>query len=80
MNQALVRCPWCGDDPLYQRYHDQEWGVPLRDERRLFEMLVLEGAQLGTWSWDVISGKSSPLTGRPKPTGCCRIPVSCATA
>ena len=47
MNQALVRCPWCGDDPLYQRYHDQEWGVPLRDERRLFEMLVLEGAQAG---------------------------------
>lgn len=50
MNQALVRCPWCGDDPLYQRYHDQEWGVPLRDERRLFEMLVLEGAQAGL-SW-----------------------------
>ncbi|WP_111642951.1 DNA-3-methyladenine glycosylase I [Marinimicrobium alkaliphilum] len=45
--QALVRCDWCGDDPLYQAYHDDEWGVPLRDERKLFEFLILEGAQAG---------------------------------
>ena len=43
----VVRCEWCGDDPLYVRYHDEEWGVPSRDERHLFEMLVLEGAQAG---------------------------------
>lgn len=48
--QDRVRCPWCGSDPLYIAYHDEEWGVPLRDDRRLFEMLVLEGAQAGL-SW-----------------------------
>ena len=41
------RCAWCGTDPLYVRYHDREWGAPLHDERRLFEMLILEGAQAG---------------------------------
>ena len=41
------RCSWCGDDDLYVRYHDEEWGVPLRDDRALFEFLVLEGAQAG---------------------------------
>ena len=41
------RCPWCGDDPLYVRYHDEEWGVPVHDDRRLFEFLVLEGFQAG---------------------------------
>ncbi len=41
------RCPWAGTDPLYVAYHDQEWGVPSRDDRHLFEMLVLEGAQAG---------------------------------
>jgi len=40
----LQRCAWAGDDPLYVTYHDREWGVPLHDERRLFEMLILEGA------------------------------------
>jgi len=45
-----VRCGWCGTDPLYVAYHDSEWGVPLHDDRRLFEMLVLEGAQAGL-SW-----------------------------
>lgn len=49
----LVRCPWCGDDPLYVAYHDQEWGVPVHDDRRLFEKLVLEGAQAGL-SWITI--------------------------
>jgi DNA-3-methyladenine glycosylase I len=42
-----ARCAWCGTDPLYVRYHDAEWGVPQHDERRLFEMLCLEGAQAG---------------------------------
>ena len=42
-----TRCAWAGSDPLYQRYHDTEWGVPLHDDRRLFEMLLLEGAQAG---------------------------------
>lgn len=43
----VKRCGWCGDDALYVRYHDQEWGAPLRDDRALFEFLVLEGAQAG---------------------------------
>lgn len=53
---ALVRCPWSGDDPLYQRYHDDEWGVPSHDDRHLFEMLLLEGAQAGL-SWITILKK-----------------------
>ena len=44
---AKRRCGWCGDDPLYVQYHDEEWGVPLFDDRALFEFLVLEGAQAG---------------------------------
>lgn len=44
---SIYRCAWCGADPLYVAYHDHEWGVPLHDERRLFEMLLLEGAQAG---------------------------------
>lgn len=43
----MNRCAWCGDDPLYVQYHDEEWGVPQHDDRRLFEMLILEGAQAG---------------------------------
>jgi len=42
-----TRCPWAGKDPLYQAYHDREWGVPLLDDRALFELLVLEGFQAG---------------------------------
>jgi DNA-3-methyladenine glycosylase I len=53
---APIRCAWAGADPLYLRYHDQEWGVPVHDERRLFEMLVLEGAQAGL-SWLTILRK-----------------------
>jgi len=53
---AETRCPWCGDDPVYVRYHDEEWGVPLHDDRRLFEMLILEGAQAGL-SWITILRK-----------------------
>jgi DNA-3-methyladenine glycosylase I len=47
------RCGWAGNDPLSVAYHDQEWGVPLHDDRRLFEMLILEGAQAGL-SWSTI--------------------------
>jgi DNA-3-methyladenine glycosylase I len=50
------RCRWCGDDPLYVAYHDEEWGVPVHDDRRLFELLVLEGAQAGL-SWLTILRK-----------------------
>ena len=50
------RCWWCGDDPLYQSYHDKEWGVPVHDERSLFEFLCLEGAQAGL-SWITILRK-----------------------
>jgi DNA-3-methyladenine glycosylase I len=45
-----ARCGWVTDEPLYIRYHDQEWGRPVHDDRRLFEFLVLEGAQAGL-SW-----------------------------
>ena len=45
-----IRCGWCTNDPLYVAYHDEEWGVPVHDDRRLFEMLILEGAQAGL-SW-----------------------------
>lgn len=50
------RCQWCTNDPAYLLYHDQEWGVPLHDDRTLFEMLVLEGAQAGL-SWLTILKK-----------------------
>ena len=51
-----VRCAWAGTDPLYRSYHDREWGVPLHDDRRLFELLCLEGAQAGL-SWITILRK-----------------------
>lgn len=54
--QALNRCEWCGNDALYQDYHDCEWGVPLHDNRKLFEFLCLEGAQAGL-SWITILRK-----------------------
>lgn len=50
------RCGWCGSDPLYVAYHDNEWGVPVHDDRLLFEFLVLEGAQAGL-SWLTILKK-----------------------
>ncbi len=53
---SALRCPWAGSDPLYIAYHDREWGVPLHDDRALFEMLVLEGAQAGL-SWLTILRK-----------------------
>ncbi len=52
----MNRCGWCTSDPLYQAYHDGEWGVPAHDDRRLFEMLILEGAQAGL-SWLTILKK-----------------------
>lgn len=56
MADAVTRCPWATKDPLYVSYHDLEWGVPVHDDRRLFEMLVLEGAQAGL-SWLTILRK-----------------------
>lgn len=50
------RCVWCQDDPLYQQYHDQEWGVPVTNDQRLFEFLILEGAQAGL-AWITILRK-----------------------
>ena len=50
------RCAWAGTDPLFVAYHDEEWGVPLHDDRVLFEFLVLEGAQAGL-SWSTILRK-----------------------
>lgn len=53
---AVDRCPWCGTDPLYVAYHDEEWGVPLHDDQRLFELLCLEGAEAGL-SWITVLKK-----------------------
>lgn len=52
----IKRCPWCGDDPLYVRYHDEEWGVPSHDDRHLYEKLCLEGQQAGL-SWITVLKK-----------------------
>ncbi len=56
MNANTTRCSWAGSDPLYIIYHDTEWGVPVHDDRKLFEMLILEGAQAGL-SWITILRK-----------------------
>lgn len=56
MGEEKVRCPWPGVDPLYRKYHDEEWGVPLHDDRKLFEFLVLEGMQAGL-SWSTVLRK-----------------------
>lgn len=53
---SLPRCGWCSDDPLYVAYHDEEWGVAVHEDRRLFEFLILEGAQAGL-SWITILRK-----------------------
>jgi DNA-3-methyladenine glycosylase I len=53
---GMTRCAWAGSDPDMLRYHDEEWGVPSRDERHVFEMLTLEGAQAGL-SWSTILRK-----------------------
>ncbi len=51
-----TRCQWAGNDPLYQKYHDEEWGVPVHNDQKLFEFLILEGAQAGL-SWITILRK-----------------------
>jgi len=56
MNDAKIRCDWAQVDPLLMEYHDNQWGVPIHDDRRLFEMLNLEGAQTGL-SWLTILRK-----------------------
>ncbi len=54
--RELHRCPWCGTDPLYLKYHDEEWGAPVHDEQRHFEFLLLETMQAGL-SWRCVLGK-----------------------
>lgn len=56
MNDTATRCQWCGDDPLYVKYHDEEWGHPVTDNRTLFEFLTLESAQAGL-AWITILRK-----------------------
>lgn len=56
LNRKIVRCTWCGDDPLYVKYHDEEWGKPVYDDQTLFEFLILESAQAGL-SWITILRK-----------------------
>src|SRR6476620_2415953 len=55
-SRTQSRCSWAGDDPLMQAYHDEEWGVPQRDPRALWEMLMLEGFQAG-FSWAIVLRK-----------------------
>ena len=55
-DQNIVRCAWCGIDPLYVKYHDEEWGKPVYDDQTLFEFLILESAQAGL-SWITILRK-----------------------
>ena len=54
--KSKARCWWCVEDPLYCKYHDEEWGVPVHDDRKIFEMLILEGFQAGL-SWITILRK-----------------------
>lgn len=56
MQSEKIRCGWCGTDPLYVKYHDEEWGVPVRDDQTMFEFLILETFQAGL-SWITILRK-----------------------
>tara|TARA_R110002012_G_scaffold70712_2_gene182035 strand:+ start:17226 stop:17795 length:570 start_codon:yes stop_codon:yes gene_type:complete len=56
MSSEKVRCGWCGTDPLYVKYHDEEWGVPVKDDKTMFEFLLLETFQAGL-SWITILRK-----------------------
>ncbi|HWR73488.1 MAG TPA: DNA-3-methyladenine glycosylase I [Nitrospirota bacterium] len=56
MKRSVKRCPWPADDPLMIAYHDTEWGVPLHDDRKLYEFIVLDGAQAGL-SWSTVLRK-----------------------
>ncbi len=58
MTTEITRCPWAEKTPLYRRYHDEEWGVPLHDARRLFAMLCLEGAQAGLSWWTILQKRA----------------------
>lgn len=60
---SIGRCPWCGNDPLYVAYHDAEWGVPERDPRKLWELLILESFQAGL-SWITILRKREAFRAR----------------
>lgn len=55
-DKKIIRCSWCGTDPLYVKYHDEEWGKPVYDDQTLFEFLILESAQAGL-SWITILRK-----------------------
>lgn len=57
MSKEIKRCAWCGVDPLYVKYHDEEWGVPVHDDQQLFAKLCLDGAQAGL-SWITILRKT----------------------
>src|SRR3954471_6265113 len=54
--EEKFRCPWCTKTEKYMKYHDEEWGVPVHDDRKHFEFLVLEGAQAGL-SWSIVLNK-----------------------
>ncbi len=56
MPERIKRCPWPADDPLMIAYHDTEWGMPLHDDRKLYEFIVLDGAQAGL-SWSTVLRK-----------------------
>lgn len=58
-SEPLHRCGWCGTAPLYVAYHDTEWGVPVHDDRHLFEMLNLEGAQAGLSWWTILQKRDA---------------------
>lgn len=60
---SITRCSWCQGDPLYEQYHDEEWGVPVHDEQGLFERLVLEGMQAGL-SWLTVLRKREHMRSR----------------
>ena len=90
---SSTRCAWGASDPLYIPYHDEEWGVPLHDDRRLFEMLVLEGAQAGlSWltilrrreayrrAFDRSTRRQWRATARMRSSACWPTPGSSATA
>ncbi len=59
-NASLTRCDWCGDDPLYTAYHDEEWGVPVCSRQALFELMVLESMQAGL-SWVTVLRKRAHM-------------------
>ena len=59
----MQRCSWCEGDELYERYHDEEWGVPVLDDQALFERLVLEGMQAGL-SWITVLKKRAHMSER----------------